>query len=74
MIIKIKELFEKKKILSLEELSAYFQVEPMAMEKMLDVLVKKGFIRRKAIGCETASCGDCAQSCAPEKLIFFERL
>ncbi|MDD3375190.1 MAG: FeoC-like transcriptional regulator [Candidatus Omnitrophica bacterium] len=74
MLIKIKELFEKQKILSLEELSTYFQVEPTAMEKMLDILVEKGFIQKKVIECKTTLCADCAQSCGSAKLVFFEKL
>ncbi|MDP8264819.1 MAG: FeoC-like transcriptional regulator [Candidatus Aceula lacicola] len=74
MLIKIKELFEKQKILSLEELSIHFQVDPTAMEKMLDILIKKGVIRKKSIECRSASCASCAQSCASEKFILFERL
>ena len=74
MLIKIKEIFEKQKILSLDELSAHFQVDSAAMEKMLNVLIKKGFIRKKAIECKVKSCADCTQSCIPDKLILFEKL
>jgi Mn-dependent DtxR family transcriptional regulator len=64
MLLKILELFEERKTLSLNDLSYHFEVEQYAMKAMLNELENKGKICRKKLECETCcnGCGMCELS------------
>ncbi len=72
MITKIKNLFRERKKITLYDLSLIFEMDTKAMEKMLEILIDKGFITKKDINCEMNFCRGCSQPCDPSRNIFYE--
>jgi hypothetical protein len=75
MLTSIKQLFLERKVMSLSDLSLHFGVEESALEKMLDILIKKDFIKRSEPKCDKGMCSGCSvSSYDPSKLIFYSLL
>ncbi len=71
MLTEVLELLEKHGRLSLREISGHFQMEPAAMEPVLDVLLRKKRIRAVSAECSTAgSCKGCSCSSREDMLSF----
>ncbi len=62
MLKKIISLFKEKKLLNLNELSVYLNTDESAIEGMLQLLVKKGYIQRLHLECNGCSldCKTCS--------------
>lgn len=73
MLSEIKKWILERKVVSLNEISLHFQVEQSAMDKMMERLEDKGFVRKiKPEACSLA-CSDCAvQGCKVSQMIFYE--
>ncbi|MCF7794656.1 MAG: FeoC-like transcriptional regulator [Candidatus Cloacimonetes bacterium] len=61
MLVSILDLFEERKVISLDDLCKHFDVDPQTMKEMLNKLVIKGKIARKPLECESFCnhCGMC---------------
>lgn len=71
MLTEVLELLEKHRRLSLRELAGYFGMEPVALEPILDVLIRKGRVRAVSAECSTAaSCKGCSCSSREDMLSF----
>lgn len=72
MIGDIKKLLEKHQSISLYDLSVRFEMEISAMEKMLEMWVRKGKITKKDYACSSSGCGGCLDcSCDASKMIMY---
>jgi len=75
MLIEIKKMLEARKILSLYELSVHFDVDPSAMDQVVQLLIDKGEVKKKDLNCGSKGCGGCSSgSCDPSKMVFYERI
>lgn len=73
MLFEIKKLLKKRESISLSDLSIHFEVEKSAMEKMMEIFLRKGTAKKTDTGCSTGSCGGCGmKSCRPAKMILYE--
>lgn len=59
MLTEIKKLLKERESISLSDLSIHFEVEESAMEKMMEIFLRKGTAKKTDIGCSTGSCGGC---------------
>ena len=72
MLRDIKQYIKTNRRVSLRDISLHFQVDPNALQPMLDLLMKKGTIRCiKNDNC--ASCGDCTVAgCDKTTMLIYE--
>ncbi|MBU1862255.1 MAG: FeoC-like transcriptional regulator [Candidatus Omnitrophica bacterium] len=70
MLTEIKKLLIERKTVSLYDLCVHFNSEATAMEKMLEVWIHKGKLRKKEIQNTCGSCHD--MNCQREKMIMYE--
>lgn len=74
MLSAIKKMFALQNTISLYDLSLHFDVDKSAMEKMLEVFIRKGKLRKKDLeGCNGKSCGGCSENNhEPAQMILYE--
>ena len=73
MLTEIKKLLKERESISLYDLSIHFEAEKSAMEKMMEIFLRKGTAKKTDIGCSTGSCGGCAmKTCQPANMIHYE--
>lgn len=74
MLSEIKKIFNSQKTISLYELSSHFDVQNSAMETMLEVFIRKGKLKKKALeGCNGHSCSSCSEhDPEPSQTILYE--
>lgn len=62
MLREIKELFNKRKSLNIEEIAIHLNIPESALDGMLRILIQKSFIEKVVFNCGTCSsgCGSCA--------------
>ena len=73
MISEIKQYFLEHKVVSLSDLSLHFNVEESAMEQILQLLIKKDFIKFIEQNHKSGLCDGCAISdCTSNKMKIFE--
>lgn len=62
MLREIIDLFKERKIISLSDLAIHFKTDESAMQAMLQILEKKGYIQKLHTECNScsASCKGCS--------------
>ena len=70
MLREIKELFQERKTISLNDLAIHFKIQESAMDGILEKLVKKDFIEH--LNTECFACSSSCSSCsfASEKILY----
>jgi predicted transcriptional regulator len=72
MLAEIKKCLRERGAVSLNDLAARFQVEESALEKMMEMLIRKGSVKKEKIGCSCnsrACC--CVKSCRSAAAVFY---
>ncbi len=74
MLTEIRDLIVERKIISLYNLSLYFNVDERAMEKMVDLWIKKGKIKKTETEESSFSnkCKGCTNKTCYSKMVFYE--
>ncbi len=74
MLGEIQEYVNKNGAVSLYDLSVRFSVEETAMEKMMDLLVRKGKVNRRECPFCDMACSACPEKdCHPAKVVIYRK-
>jgi hypothetical protein len=73
MISEIKKYIDENKFISLAALSYYFKIEVPAMEKMMELLIQKNYVKK--IDGSHRPCAGCLSKCSqPQEMIYYEKI
>ena len=73
MIIEIKKYIDEKKFVSLLALAQHFQSDISAIEKIMEPLIEKGYVKK--IDGSKRACAGCLSPCAdPSQMIYYEKV
>ncbi len=72
LITDIKNILQERKSMSLRELAIHFDMEPDAIEPIMDMLQKKNIVSVLDLKCKTckSSCSGCSVANRPNMLIY----
>ncbi len=62
MLSEIKALIKERDSVSLSDLAIRFSIEESALEKMMEMLTRKGSVEKERIECRGGSCGCCGMN------------
>lgn len=71
MLIQIREYIKENRKVSLSDISIHFDIQPDAVEKILEKWIVKGVIEKQDLFSCTGLCSGCSGGCKKDEMIFY---